>query len=61
MVRRIWILYCAGANTLSNIYAILFSMRRSLKGRPMLDVFFVAGGFAAFFVAILYVFACDRL
>ena len=25
----------------------------------MLDVFFVAGGFAAFFVAILYVFACD--
>jgi hypothetical protein len=32
-----------------------------LKGRPMLDVFFVAGGFAAFFVAILYVFACDRL
>jgi len=27
----------------------------------MLDAIFVAGGFGVFFVAILYVFACDRL
>jgi len=27
----------------------------------MLDAIFVAGGFGVFFVAITYVFACDRL
>jgi hypothetical protein len=43
-----------------------FYMRdcRSIRGPrsgPMLDAIFVAGGFGLFFVAILYVFACDRL
>lgn len=32
-----------------------------LEEDKMLDVIFIAGGFAAFLLAVLYTYACDRL
>ena len=58
---RICDLYCRGATRCWNLYARLSIYPRPMGELPMLDAIFVAGGFAMFFVAIMYVFACDRL
>jgi hypothetical protein len=54
-------IYIAAPQSEPRFYMRNYRSIRGPRSYPMLDATFVAGGFGLFFVAVLYVFACDRL